>query len=106
MTFHCFVVLLNVVCLLFDDFDLVVRYLCAPVVKSERHVAETKKVTHRPRAKQSETCNKIVSRASKMDFSDFILGGFDKKITILTSICVRDITFDRFLNIFVFFKKG
>ena len=47
-----------------------------------------------------QPCHEMGSRTSKIDFSDFILGGFHSKITILMSICVRDITFDRFLNIF------
>ena len=40
------------------------------------------------------------SRTSKIDFSDFILDGFDPKITFPPSIRVRNITFDRFLKIF------
>ena len=40
------------------------------------------------------------SCTSKMDFSDFILDGFDPKITFPPSIRVRNIIFDRFLKIF------
>ena len=43
---------------------------------------------------------KIGPRASKIDLNGIILGGFDPKITILMSISVRNLTFDRFLKIF------
>ena len=43
---------------------------------------------------------KMGPHASKMDLDGIILGGFDPKITILMSISVRNLTFDRFLKIF------
>ena len=39
-------------------------------------------------------------RTSKIDFSDLVLGGFDPKITIPTSIRVGSLTFDQLLKIF------
>ena len=45
------------------------------------------------------------SRTSKIDFSDFILDDFAPKITIPTSIRVRNLTFDQFLKIFGKFEK-
>ena len=40
---------------------------------------------------RSEKCYEMGSHTLKIHFADFILDGFDPKITISTSICVRNI---------------
>ena len=48
--------------------------------------------------------HKMGHRGSKIGFSGINRDGFFMKITFPRSVCVKNITFDRFLKIFVFFK--
>ena len=48
---------------------------------------------------------KMGPRASKINLDSTILGGFDIKIMFLMSVCVRNLTFHRFLAILGNFQK-
>merc|ERR1712078_613107 len=57
------------------------------------------------KSENPKKCNKMGRRASKLRYSGTSRGCFDPKKIIMTSVCARNLTFERFLRIFEISKN-